>query len=164
MISPESLAILWNEHAAALRLIARSRCAQPDDCVQEAFVKLACQQVPPDDPLGWLVRVVRNGAISRWRSEQRRRTHEQRSSQDRQAWFVPPDFWSSVDGPTQDEVQLAIEALDVETREIVVAHLWGGLTFRQIADAFELTHSTTHRKYNAGLSHLRSILVARSKS
>jgi RNA polymerase sigma factor (sigma-70 family) len=158
VISADELAKLWREHGAALMLVCRTRCANPDDCVQEAFVRLASQSPVPDDPVAWLARVARNAAISRARSEGRRKKYEERVASERKAWFEPisSDAYESV---STDEVQSALTQLDESTREIVVAHLWGGLTFRQIAEAFDLSHSSAHRQYAAGLERLRLLLT-----
>jgi len=72
-MGPEQLGRLVDEHAAALVLYARQWCAAPEDVVQEAFVKLASQRREPDNLLGWLYRVVRNGALAAARAERRRR-------------------------------------------------------------------------------------------
>jgi RNA polymerase sigma factor (sigma-70 family) len=158
VISADELAKLWRDHAAALMLVCRTRCANPDDCVQEAFIRLASQSAVPDDPIAWLARVSRNAAISRARSDGRRKKHEERVASERAAWFEPvsADAYESV---STDEVQSALAKLDESTREIVVAHLWGGLTFRQIAEAFELSHSSAHRQYSAGLDRMRLLLT-----
>ncbi|MCA9066602.1 MAG: hypothetical protein KDA96_26225, partial [Planctomycetaceae bacterium] len=67
VISPEQLHHLWQQHTAALLLLARGYCrgidVSPEDCVQEAFVRLATQCPVPDCPRAWLLRVVRNLAI-----------------------------------------------------------------------------------------------------
>src|SRR5437763_352252 len=68
-MGPERLGFLLDRHAAALELYARQWCALPEDVVQEAFLKLARQVTPPAQPLAWLYRVVRNGAISAGRAE-----------------------------------------------------------------------------------------------
>src|SRR6516162_1775122 len=60
-MGPEQLNRLVNEHAAALVLYARQWCAAPEDVVQEAFIKLAARRPSPDNLVGWLYRVVRNG-------------------------------------------------------------------------------------------------------
>ena len=52
----------------------------------------------------------------------------------------------------------ALQTLPVEQREIIVAHLWGGLTFEQIAELTATSSSTAHRWYLAGLSSLRERL------
>lgn len=158
VISADELGRLWREHAAALVLVCRMRCSHPEDCVQEAFVRLATQDPVPNDPVAWLACVARNAAISRARSEGRRKKREERIASERAAWFepIPADAYDSV---SSDEIQAALSRLDESTREIVVAHLWGGLTFRQIAEAFALPHSTAHRQYLAGLKQLRSLLT-----
>jgi len=64
VMGPEHLARLVDEHAAALVLYARQRCANPEDVVQEAFLRLVEQRQAPDSPAAWLFRVVRNLAVS----------------------------------------------------------------------------------------------------
>ncbi len=41
---------------------------------------------------------------------------------------------------------------------MIVAHLWGGLTFEQIAELAGCSPSTAHRRYVAGLANLRERL------
>src|SRR4029077_3170388 len=91
VMGPEPLGRLMDAHGAALVLYARQWCASPEDVVQEAFVKLAVQRSPPAEVVGWLYRVVRNGALSAARAEQRRRRHETRAVAGAPAWFVPSD-------------------------------------------------------------------------
>src|SRR5262245_7792565 len=71
------LAALWERHSPALLLYARQKSAAAEDLVQTAFLSLARQAEPPRDPVTWLYRVVRNGAVSHWRQEQRRQRREQ---------------------------------------------------------------------------------------
>ncbi len=159
MIRAEELANPWRKHAASLALLCRLRCSSPEDCVQEAFIRLAREVPVPDDPVAWLARVARNEALSRWRSEQRRRQREQVAAAERPVWFI--DSRLSGDEPLASaaEIQSALEQLDESTREIVVAHLWGGLTFRQIAEAFELSSSAAHRQYASGLAQMKQLLT-----
>jgi RNA polymerase sigma-70 factor (ECF subfamily) len=49
----------------------------------------------------------------------------------------------------------ALQALPLELREIVVAHLWGGLSFEQIGELAGVSASTAHRHYTAALQVLR---------
>lgn len=158
MIGPEELANLWRKHAASLALLCRLRCSSPEDCVQEAFIRLSREVPPPDDPVAWLARVARNEALSRWRSEQRRRQRELLVAAERPAWFLEPRLADDDAFASPAAVQSALEQLDESTREIVVAHLWSGLSFRQIADAFELSSSSAHRQYAAGLARLKQLL------
>ena len=92
LIPHDFLTSLWNEHSATLQLIARSHCTNPEDCVQEAFVRLSKQTHLPGDPMAWLVRVTRNEAISKWRSENRRKSHEQKHASERTLAMVAKRF------------------------------------------------------------------------
>src|SRR4051794_21947731 len=88
-VEPRELAQLLDLLAPGLTLFARQWCRAPEDVVQDAFVKLAALGPAPDDVTGWLYRVVRNGAISAARSEQRRRRHEAVAAARRPDWFDP---------------------------------------------------------------------------
>jgi RNA polymerase sigma-70 factor (ECF subfamily) len=153
MMSPESLGQLVDAQAAALVLYARPWCAAPEDVVQEAFVKLAAQRPPPDNPVAWLYRVVRNGAISAGRAERRRLRHETAAARSCD-WFQPATD-SDLDA---EVVTAALQRLPPEQRETVIAHLWGGLTFEQIGELAGVSSSTAHRRYLTALAVLRERL------
>jgi RNA polymerase sigma-70 factor (ECF subfamily) len=153
-ISPELLGSMLTAHGPALRLYARSWCDAADDVVQEAFVQLAKQTVEPNDPRAWLFRVVRNGALSALRSESRRRRHEASAANERRGWFeARPDVRLDA-----DRAAAALAELPEDLRETVVAHLWGGLTFEQVAALTGTSSSTAHRRYEQGLKLLRERL------
>lgn len=155
-ITPESLGSLLDRHAAALELFARQWTTTAPDVVQNAFVKLASQLQPPDQVVPWLYRVVRNGAIAAARSESRRRRHESNTAQLRPNWFIQsPD-----DRIDAEAASAALAQLPQPHREVIVARLWGGLSFQEIADLLEISSSTAHRHYEAGLSNLREKLGA----
>jgi RNA polymerase sigma-70 factor (ECF subfamily) len=154
MMGPDGLARLLDDHAAALVLYARQWCAAPEDVVQEAFVKLAAQKSPPPSPVAWLYRVVRNGALSAARGEWRRRHHEAVAAGRADPWLEPREG-AALDA---EAAAAALRQLPIEQREIIVSHLWGGLTFEQIAQVAGCSASTAHRWYLAGLSALRERL------
>ena len=154
MMDVTLLGQLVDEHAAALTLYARQFCAAPEDVVQEAFVKLFKQERTPSPVAPWLYRVVRNAAISAARSEQRRRRHETRAAQDAPAWFVAR-LDSALDAV---EVMAALQTLVTEQREAITLHLWGGLTFAEVAAVVESSPSSAHRMYAEGLRQLRERL------
>ena len=88
----ELLGRLLDEHARALQLFARQWCANPADVVQEAFVQLIAQPTLPDNAVAWLYRVVRNGAISAARADDRRRRHETAAGELHDNWFEASTF------------------------------------------------------------------------
>jgi RNA polymerase sigma-70 factor (ECF subfamily) len=156
-MGPDQLADLVDRYAAALVLYARQWCASPEDVVQQAFLKLVSIRTPPDNLLPWLYRVVRNGAIDASRAARRRHRYEAAAADSAPKWFAP-----SYD-PTGLDARAAASALadlPAETREIIVAHLWGGLTFEQIAEAVGSSAATCYRRYAAGLDILRQKLGA----
>jgi RNA polymerase sigma-70 factor (ECF subfamily) len=153
MMSPEVLSQVVGAHAAALVLFARQWCAAPEDVVQEAFVKLAAQRPAPDNPLAWLYHVVRNGARSAARAQRRRLHHESAAAQTCNWFQAAPD--ADLDA---EIVTAALQRLPVEQREVVVAHLWGGLTFEQIGEWAGVSSSTAHRRYVTALGSLRERL------
>ena len=151
-IAPEELGRLYRVYASALRLYARQWPEGGEDLVQDAFVKLAQQSPPPDQVLPWLYRVVRNGALAAARGEGRRRRREGRVSAS-EAWFAAAD--DRIDG--REATRLLAE-LPLEQREVVVARIWGGLTFEEVARLAGCSLPTAHRRYEAGLAALRQRL------
>jgi RNA polymerase sigma-70 factor (ECF subfamily) len=158
-VTPALLGELLDRHGAALVLFARQFCATPEDVVQESFVRLARQSAPPDQPAAWLHRVVRNGALSAARAEQRRRKHETAAAGRAPLWFDAAEATRLDAGAAAD----ALAELSLDDREVIVAHLWGGLTFQEIANLTETSAATAHRRYEAGLRALRKRLDSSTK-
>ncbi len=146
MMGPDQLGQLVDRHAAALALYARQWCATPEDVVQEAFLKLVTQHLGPRNVVPWLYRVVRNGAG--------RRRYETAAAAESDSWFENADG-AALDGEIAAN---ALRALTTEEREVITLHLWGGLTFEEIAQVAECSASTAHRWYAAGLESLRERL------
>src|SRR5262245_5423866 len=126
-LQPDEIGRLYRRHAAALRLYARQWPGDADDAVQDAFVRLARQSPPPGEPLPWLYAVVRNAAIAAGRAADRRRKRED-AVRGPDTWFGSVD--DRLDG--QDAAR-HLAALDLDLREVIVARVWGGLTFDEVA-------------------------------
>jgi RNA polymerase sigma-70 factor (ECF subfamily) len=153
-VAPQQLAELIDQHAAALVLLARTRCDCADDVVQEALIALATEEPPPDEPRAWLFSVVRRRAISAARAAARRRKYEASAAKAATAWFQ-----SSID--SQLDAQMVTDRLanlGAAEREVVVLRLWSDLTFREIALVTELSSSTAQRTYEAAIEQLRKSL------
>jgi RNA polymerase sigma-70 factor (ECF subfamily) len=151
-ITPEELGRLYRRHAGALRLYVRQWPCADEDVVQDAFVKLAQQAPPPVQVLPWLYRVARNAALAVSRGEARRRRRQDRASAV-EAWFAAAD--DRIDG--REATRLLVE-LPLEQREVVMARIWGGLTFEQVAEVAGCSLPTAHRRYQAALTALRERL------
>ena len=151
-IRPEIVGRLFDEHAEALVLFARRRLPNPDDVVQDAFVKLARLHNPPENVVAWLYKVVRNGAVDAARRANRRLKRERYAS-NREAWFDSTD--DSIDAQTATKL---LNELDPDLREIVIARIWGGLTFDEIAQITGASLATARRRYLEGLAVLQERL------
>jgi RNA polymerase sigma-70 factor (ECF subfamily) len=151
-MEPTVLGRLYRQHAPALRLYARQWSGSAEDLVQEAFVRLAQQTPPPEQVLPWLYCVVRNGALMAQRTTARRRQREQRASRT-EAWFTTTE-----DRLDAAEATRLLSELPLDLREVIVARLWGGLTFEDISRLVGCSLPTAHRRYQTGLAQLRERL------
>ncbi len=142
------------EHGGALVLLARQWSDAPEDAVQEALLELVRQEPAPENVVGWLYRVVRNRAVSSARRSGRRRRHETAASFYGEPWFVACDA-DRIDAQAAGE---ALARLPLEQRETLVARLWGGLSFDEVAEITGTSSSTAQRRYQAGLIALRERL------
>jgi RNA polymerase sigma-70 factor (ECF subfamily) len=152
------LAKLIENHAGALRLWVRSRCASCEDVVQEAFCKLAMQDPPPDNPVAWLYRVCRNLAERQRIADARRRKRERSRAQVEVAARTP------VDPLEIAEAVAAVETLEDELREVLVARLWGQLSLEEVAKLCGISTATAFRRYAAALQCLRAKLSPKGRN
>ena len=153
MMSPQDFARLMDAHGPPLILYARQWCDVPEDVVQEAFLKLAALRQPPREVVPWLYRVVRNGAIDAGKTARRRQRRESAAARPVR-WFLEPE----VDGLNAEVAVAALQGLPVEQREVIVARLWSGLSFEQIAELAGCSASTAFRRFSAGIDALRQEL------
>ncbi|MCC9600270.1 sigma-70 family RNA polymerase sigma factor [Stieleria sp. JC731] len=169
MITASQLADLWRRHAGGLTLLASARCGSDDasDCVQAAFIKLSLARPAPDDVQAWLATVVRNEAISKVRNRTRRREQESLAASERSRQFVFSDQAGFVGPWTRsqiDELSTAMTSLATDERELIIARIWNGLAFREIADLTGRSRSQVHRDYHAALQKLRCLLAEQSSA
>jgi len=152
----DRLARMAVERSAALALYARQwlDAASADDVVQEALVALLAERRPPDDPVAWMFRAVRNAAIDHARSSARRKKREESVAKERREWFE-----GSADSVL--DAQLAEQKLrqvPLELRQVVILRIWGGLSFAQVSQIMQLSPSTVHERYASALEQMRGAL------
>ena len=155
MMLPHDFVRLVDTRGPALILYARQWCHAPEDVVQDAFLKLVALRPPPRDAVAWLYRVVRNAAIDAGKADRRRQRRETATVRPGR-WFVEP----AVEGLDAEAAVSALQRLPVEEREAIVARLWGGLSFEQIAEVAGCSASTAFRRFSAGIDALRKELGA----
>jgi RNA polymerase sigma-70 factor (ECF subfamily) len=144
---------LLETQAAALALFARTWCDTPEDVVQDSLLKLARQSPLPEQPIAWMYQAVRRRAITVGRAESRRRKRETATAHSTD-WFLS-SLDDALDARTAAD---ALHDLPAELREVVVARLWGQLSFQEIADLVGCSSSAAHRRYVSGLTALRQRL------
>jgi RNA polymerase sigma factor (sigma-70 family) len=125
-----------------------------EDAVHEAFCRLWKQNSRPDDFKAYVFRAVRNAAID----QLRRHPMPDELLPD----FIfdpgqPPDQLAEAAEFKQQVVERLL-ALSDDERETIVQHLYGELTFQQIADIRGTALGTVTSWYRRGLEKLRGKL------
>ena len=138
-------------------LFARSQArseADAHDLLQEALVEVwrRTPDCPPDDAL--VFKTLRRRAIDLGRRTDRRKRREQTSPD----WWKSPADASVSDAEADADLARAVQALPVPLREVVLLKVWGGQTFRQIADTLAIPQGTAASRYRYALNHLRDQL------
>ena len=150
-LTAELLGQLIDAHAAALELFAAQWSPVPADVVQEAFIELAQQVEQPGHVTAWLYRVVRHRAYDEVRSDARRRRREVAVAAEKARWFGI----SSEASIGAKEATDCLRELPDELREVLVARIWGGLTFEQIGEMTNTSAATAFRRHKEALGLLR---------
>jgi len=76
------------------------------------------------------------------------------------AWFSPPDR----DYAGEQNLRRAIGELPDDQREVIVLHVWGELTFLEIADLLGVSSNTVASRYRYALGKLRASMLAKENS
>ena len=141
----------------AYRLLGRHHDAQ--DAAQDVFLRWLAQsrRAVPENPRGWLRRVTLNRAIDLLRSRRR----EEPPSVSTLGASAP----SGADEIEKQELRTAIAAaldrLTESQRGVLVAKVYDGLTFAQIAAELGLAVPTVKTHYLRALSTVRDSLARR---
>jgi RNA polymerase sigma factor (sigma-70 family) len=150
----DRLADMFGEHSQRLftcALAVTGSCEQAEDAVQEAFYRLFRLRKEPRHLKAYVFRSVRNAAL-----DQRKRN----SSFDLE---LSPAIFDSSDEPSDRavaseltlKVDQAMAQLSADERETIVSHLYGDLTFREIAEMRGASNNTVSSWYRRGIEKLR---------
>lgn len=124
--------------------------ALAEDAVHEALVSVVASGAQPADIEAYLCRSVRNQAL-RYRKDQQRWVGDP-------AEFLAVRDDASADpeqGVVLQELVGALERLSKDHSETVVMHVFGGMTFREIAELRELPLNTVTSWYRRAIAKLR---------
>jgi predicted RNA polymerase sigma factor len=143
---PQALAVVARRHAFA----------DCEDAVQEAVIA-ALRTWPdggiPDRPVGWLVRVASRQLLGRHRSDSARHRREQVAA----SWALdPPDPVPDRDDTLTLLFMCCHDALTPAAAIPLTLRAVGGLTTREIADAFLVREATMAQRISRAKATIRS--------
>jgi RNA polymerase sigma-70 factor (ECF subfamily) len=139
---------LYEQHSRGLLAYAcsiLSTFASAEDVLHQVFERLLKGDIEiTGSPIPYLYRAVRNASLNAIRN----RTRETELDAD---WLESPP------GMEQTAVLLesALRELPEEQREIIVLHIWGRMSFDEMAAALGISQNTAASRYRYGLAKLR---------
>lgn len=147
----------YRRHGPALLLFAAALTGErsrAQDVVHQVFLKLLESGSLRDalDAKAYLFTCVRNAALNDRKARQRDVVLDPQC-----AWFEPPhrDFAAELD------LRRALWELPEDQREVTVLHIWGELTFAQIAEILSISANTAASRYRYALAKLREAMCPR---
>jgi RNA polymerase sigma factor (sigma-70 family) len=161
------------EQRTRLRNFIRRRVSDPsdaEDIVQEVFYELVEANrllMPIEHVTGWLYRVARNRIIDLFRKKKPERFSDAAIENEDGEILQVEDLLPSPDaGPEAlyirsvllEELELAIEALPEEQREVFIAHEIDGCSFKELSAETGISMSTLLSRKRYAILHLRERL------
>ena len=152
--------LLYRQHSPALVLFAtgitgeRSRA---QDAVQQVFLKLIedGSRHQAVDAKAYLFASVRNAVLNDATIRRRNVALDPEL-----AWFEPPDR----DYAGEVHLRRALSGLPDDQRDVTILHVWGELTFAQIAEVLDISANTAASRYRYALARLREAMRAKEDS
>lgn len=139
---------MYREHAPGLLAYARSfglDRAAAQDVLHQVFLRLLEDCKQPDEPRPYLFRAIRNTALNQQRSGRREAPIAD------EPWFYP----SHTNAIRELDLRRAMQTLPPEQTEVLIMHLWGGLSFQEIAEVTVTSPNTAASRYRYALTALR---------
>ena len=150
---------LYRRHGPALVLFALAMTGErsrAQDAVHQVFLKLLERGSLADavDVRAYLFPSVRNAILNDAKARERDVSLDSRS-----AWFDPPDR----DYTAELNLRRAMASLSDDQRQVTILHIWGELTFSQIADMLGVSPNTVASRYRYALGKLRDAMCVREE-
>jgi RNA polymerase sigma-70 factor (ECF subfamily) len=151
---------LYRQHGAALLLFASTITGErgrAQDAVHQVFLKLIenGNLSRAQDKKAYVFACIRNTVLNERKIQDRDEPLETNS-----AWFSPPDR----DIAREQNLRRALAALPVDQRQIVILHIWGDLTFSQIADLLSINSNTAASRYRYALGKFRDAMSGKENA
>jgi RNA polymerase sigma-70 factor (ECF subfamily) len=147
---------LYRLHGGALVLFGLAICGDrslAQDAVHQVFLKFvengSLQRAT--NKKAYVFAAVRNALLNENKVQFRNAPLEPDS-----AWFIPPER----DYVGEANLRRALGALPDEQRQVVVLHVWGDLTFSEVADLLAISADTAASRYRYALAKMREVMGA----
>ena len=151
---------LYRQHGAALLLFASAISGdrgRAQDAVHQVFLK-AIESGSVSQAINkkaYLFACVRNAVFNDAKVQDRTMPLDVDS-----VWFSPPDR----DYAGEQNLRRALGELPDDQREVIVLHVWGELTFSEIADLLGVSSNTAASRYRYALAKMRGSMLAKENS
>jgi RNA polymerase sigma-70 factor, ECF subfamily len=151
---------LYRQYGGPLLLFAISICGESSraqDAVHQVFLKIMETDSLQNaiDTKAYLFASVRNVLLNDRKSRKRNVAMEP----DR-LWCEPPDR----DHVAELNLRRALQSLPEDQRQVVVLHIWGELTFAQVAEILSVSGNTVASRYRYALTKLREAMLVKEHS
>ena len=145
----------YDQHGAALLLFGVALAGdrgRAQDALQQIFLRLLEHRDPGriSDVRTYLFTALRNTVLS----DARRRGRDVPLNPEEESWFESPNR----NYVEELSMQRGLAELPEDQREVTVLHIWGGLTFAQVADVLGINANTAAARYRYALAKLRDSL------
>jgi RNA polymerase sigma-70 factor, ECF subfamily len=148
--------LLYRQHGSALLLFATAVIGNrtwAQDAVHQVFLRLieGGDLTRATDTKAYLFACVRNAVLNEARFQDRN------SSLDPSAWFELPER----DYTAELDLTRALQALPDDQRQVIVLHVWGNLSFGEVAAVLDINANTAASRYRYALEKLREAMSAK---
>jgi RNA polymerase sigma-70 factor, ECF subfamily len=151
---------LYRQYGGSLLLFAVSVCGEQSraqDAVHQVFLRVieTGNLRSAVNAKAYLFASVRNALINDRKLRQRNVPIEPE-----RIWFEPPNR----DYVAELNLRRALQALPDDQRQVVVLHIWGELTFLQIAEVLGISSNTAASRYRYAIVKLREAMLVKENS
>jgi RNA polymerase sigma-70 factor, ECF subfamily len=151
---------LYREHGAALVLFASAMTgdrSRAQDAVHQVFTNLLQDRglTCAANHKAYLFACVRNAVLNEIKKYDRQVAIDPEAS-----WFTSPAH----DPAEELTLRCALADLPADQREVVVLHLWGDLTFSEVAVLLEISPNTAASRYRYALTRLRELVWTKEET
>lgn len=151
------LTCLYETHKRVLLLVAWNIVNQremAEDVVHGAMLRLAELPNRPEDARAFAIQTVCNFAIDVTRKQRLVRYESWDATPcEPEIRSAEPSYQEQIPG-----IQMALQSIDVDSRETVRLQLQAGFTFREISELLDQPLQTVASRYRRAIAKLRSIL------